>query len=837
MIKIFANHDNYILQHKFIRHSQSTRSKMADQQSVGRDKTPVPDVHLPAPASSGAETQDLDAVPPTVPDNFRASLLTSVEQQRIQPNASLDSNGHHTALPDYGSALRSAIETTDCLLNFIVDDVFWNHSSFSVSAVYSAGVTHQGSYGGLAWTGDDVNGTAPAVSVTPPGSYGALAWTGDEVQSTVAQHIFAGAASNCDMSDMATSTTNHRGRSRFRRATSTWKCQVRKRLRNSGMAYISRNGVARRPKLLKPGCGQKCRQRCHERISDEQREHIFHSFWQLGNLNAQRQFLLSHVIRSEVNKKLKRTKKLFLKYCFHVDGQKLPICKRFFLDTLCISDQMVHTTLTKMTSDGHLLPEERKPPASHRLPESTREAVRNHVNKFQTVPSHYCRHTSSKQYLPETLTLTEMYRMYANECAESMTTPVKKHFYFDIFHKDFNLAFHKPKKDMCDLCVKYSRSSDTEKDEMKQRMEEHSKNKTVCRELKEQEKLRAQSDSKVNVACFDLQQVLITPQSMSSQLYYRRKLATYNLTVFDVAKKDGYCYMWHEGVAKRGANSIASCVWKYMTDKAENGHCNEFVFFSDNCGGQNKNKTIAGMYLYAIRSLSVDRISHYYLEAGHTQNEGDSMHAVIERAAKRVNVFTPMQWYALARTAKKSGSHYAVTEMNGHMKDFKTLGGLYCKRLQEAVSLKSPEWHKIKAIMVEKENPHVLFVKYTHDVAGFVPFSSTTSQSVTSSASPLALEDESTISKAKKDDLLYMCNQLIIPRDYHCFYSSLPLEKQNNVPKAIPREECSRISTRSQPHQNKNMAIKRKDVTGCSSSASSHKEKCSGTSASKRNRF
>jgi len=280
---------------------------MADQQSVGRDKS---------------ETQDLDAVPPTVPDNFRASLLTSVEQQSIQPNASLDSNGHHTAPPDYRSALRSAIGTTDCLLNFIVDDVFWNHSSFSVSAVYSAGVIAQGSYGALAWTGDDVNGTAPAVSVAPQGSYGGLEWTGDEVQSTVAQHIFAGA--NCDMS------TNHRGRSRFRRATSTWKCQVRRQLRNSGMAYISRNGVARRPKLLKPGCGQKCRQRCHEHISDEQREHIFHSFWQLGNLHAQRQFLLSHVIRSEVNKKSKRTKKLSLKYCFHVDGQKLPICKKNF---------------------------------------------------------------------------------------------------------------------------------------------------------------------------------------------------------------------------------------------------------------------------------------------------------------------------------------------------------------------------------------------------------------------------------------------------------------------------------------------------------------------------
>ena len=95
----------------------------------------------------------------------------------------------------------------------------------------------------------------------------------------------------------------------------------------------------------------------------------------------------------------------------------------------------------------------------------------------------------------------------------------------------------------------------------------------MCRELKEQEKLRAQNDHTVKAACYDLQQVLTTPHSMSSQLYYRRKLATYNLTVFDLAKKDGYCYMWHEGVAKRGASNIASCVWKYMAANTESGQC------------------------------------------------------------------------------------------------------------------------------------------------------------------------------------------------------------------------------------------------------------------------
>ena len=79
-------------------------------------------------------------------------------------------------------------------------------------------------------------------------------------------------------------------------------------------------------------------------------------------------------------------------------------------------------------------------------------------------------------------------------------------------------------------------------------MEEHLKSKTMCRQIKEQEKLRAQTDRNVNVACFDLQQVLTTPHSMSSQLYYRRKLATFNLTGFDMGNKRGHCYMWHEDI-------------------------------------------------------------------------------------------------------------------------------------------------------------------------------------------------------------------------------------------------------------------------------------------------
>ena len=36
------------------------------------------------------------------------------------------------------------------------------------------------------------------------------------------------------------------------------------------------------------------------------------------------------------------------------------------------------------------------------------------------------------------------------------------------------------------------------------------------------------------------------------------------------------------------------------------------------------------MYLNAVRTFNINRISHCFLEKGRTQNEGDSIHAMIE---------------------------------------------------------------------------------------------------------------------------------------------------------------------------------------------------------------
>lgn len=68
-------------------------------------------------------------------------------------------------------------------------------------------------------------------------------------------------------------------------------------------------------------------------------------------------------------------------------------------------------------------------------------------------------------------------------------------------------------------------------------MKQHMEMKEMARKEKDYAKLAAQTTpNEVVAACFDLQKILIIPHSLSSQLYYRRKLATFDFTIYDMGK-------------------------------------------------------------------------------------------------------------------------------------------------------------------------------------------------------------------------------------------------------------------------------------------------------------
>jgi len=96
--------------------------------------------------------------------------------------------------------------------------------------------------------------------------------------------------------------------------------------------------------------------------------------------------------------------------------------------------------------------------------------------------------------------------------------------------------------------------------------------------------------------------------------------------------------------------------------------------------------------------------------------------------------------------------------------------------LPGAVSLKSPEWPQIKSILVEKQSPHVLFLKYSCNTTSYIPYINKIYETALDQMFLVPINNQSTVTKAKKDDLLYMCNELIITRDYHFFYQGLHVQ-------------------------------------------------------------
>jgi len=201
--------------------------------------------------------------------------------------------------------------------------------------------------------------------------------------------------------------------------------------------------------------------------------------------------------------------------------------------------------------------------------------------------------------------------------------------YKDTFDGEFNLSFFTSRKDQCNVCTLFSGV-----EEESEILAELLKNRTCGRDLKESDKTKAINEGNgLTVACFDFQKVLSTPQSKASLIYYKRKLSVFNMTIYNMAPKIGYCCVWDETQAKKGSNEVSSALKKFLDLKIAEG-MTDFIFNSDNCGGPNRNRYVFGFYARYAKIKNIN-ITHRFLETGHTQMEVDSVHALIERAKER----------------------------------------------------------------------------------------------------------------------------------------------------------------------------------------------------------
>lgn len=89
------------------------------------------------------------------------------------------------------------------------------------------------------------------------------------------------------------------------------------------------------------------------------------------------------------------------KYYFNVNGTEIQVCLTMFLNTLSISDKVVHTVCKKLENSVTILPDSRGRHTTrpHKISDELKNNVREHINNFPVVESHYNRENTKKQYL------------------------------------------------------------------------------------------------------------------------------------------------------------------------------------------------------------------------------------------------------------------------------------------------------------------------------------------------------------------------------------------------------------------------------------------------------
>ena len=65
-----------------------------------------------------------------------------------------------------------------------------------------------------------------------------------------------------------------------------------------------------------------------------------------------------------------------------------------------------------------------------------KKVIKDHINSFPRMPSHYCRSNTSRDYLESNLSISKMHSLYVEHCAGLKISPEKEHYYRKIFNTE-----------------------------------------------------------------------------------------------------------------------------------------------------------------------------------------------------------------------------------------------------------------------------------------------------------------------------------------------------------------------------------------------------------------
>lgn len=643
----------------------------------------------------------------------------------------------------------------------------------------------------------------------------------------------------------------------------SWKVNVAKKRRAEGSVYAIKNKI-RPAKVPKKVDCSKCSNRCSEKINEENRNKICRKYWNLDFI-GQKNFILANVAVKNTKTltldRKRRTTRAYSTQCsFEIENERVIVCQKFFCTTLCISQSVVQNAVKNKDFVGQYSKDKdpRGMCGAHNKtrPEKVQE-VHDHILSFPSMESHYVRKKSKRQYLDRKLSIAKMYSLYVDECKKKNSKPVSEITYRRIFCNDFNLGFFKPKKDQCLICTKYARYDAKDNTELEKQFAEHIARKEACNKEKENDKIKAGDNKDFLSASFDLQAILQIPSGDIGLLYYTRKLTVYNLTVYESALPNhAYCFTWSEVNGKKGSAEIGTILYHYLSNCIPNS-VTEVSLFSDTCGGQNRNKNVAAILLWAVQKIeNLQIIEQKFLESGHSHMEADSMHSAIETEQKYTDIYSMPDWINVFKKARSKKVYikkenkkvvknpYVVKEFKyDEFKDLKDLSNKILLNTRIDTEGKQVKWLKIKRLRyikgenkifynyVMSENFSTIDVTKKNERKGSKASENLDSEqqrehnygtrnrkkrtvdeaatSVISERSEISevqyfpdkllqlYKKPLSISVAKKRDLLQLCSKGVIPEEYHPWFNNLNSDAvcKDRVPDCTVSDDESAISS------------------------------------------
>lgn len=470
-----------------------------------------------------------------------------------------------------------------------------------------------------------------------------------------------------------------------------------------------------------------CQKKCSELISREKRQEEFYKYVSLGSYEAQLLFITSSV--KEKNKartytvnesKTGQRRPKNYSRTYTICGTE--VCKALYLNNFQITSKKIDVSLKKYRS-GNTIKDKRGLAQGgwNKTPQEEIDFIKNIIESLPKYESHYRREQNATAilYLKSDMTIQKIYDLYLDKFKTvygESKIPVSFVTLKRIFYKHFNLRCKPLKKDTCTRCDTFNiklknTESNSEKEKIKFDKDTHLKKAEEMRKHMKKDLLKAKTDKEFECLTFDLEKTLPLPRIPTSIVFYKRQLWLYNCGIHAGSNDTGYCYVWIEGEAGRGAQEVGSCLINFIRNKLD-PNVKDLVLWSDCCGGQNRNIKIVVMLKAILHSHHTLRtISFKYLESGHTFLPNDTDFSKIETQLKfHERIYTANEYMQVIRCCKKKNPLH-VTKMT--KEDFLSSKNIEKNIVNRKIYINKEKtnWLQTKVIFIKDDQKYIIYMK------------------------------------------------------------------------------------------------------------------------------